>query len=91
MHWKVIFKDPKRIERAVEKLRPSTQLAFRRAIQDFMAEGPSPMGWRTKPLKGKMAGMMSLRLDYRHRMIYSASHGTLTIMIVEVSTREGAY
>jgi mRNA-degrading endonuclease RelE of RelBE toxin-antitoxin system len=91
MKWTVLFKDPKRIEKAVDKLRPSTQVAFRRAIQDLQTEGPSPGGWRTKPLKGEMAGFFSLRLDYRHRMIYEVSHGILTITIIEVSTREGAY
>ena len=91
MAWTVLFKDPKRIEKAVGKLRPSAQVAFRRAIQDLREEGPSPMGWHTKPLKGEMAGLMSLRLGYRHRMIYSVSNGTLTIMVIEVSTREGAY
>ena len=60
MTWTVLFKDPKRIEKAVERLRLSTQVAFRKAIQDLRVEGPSP-------------------------------HGTLTIMVIEVSTREGAY
>lgn len=91
MTWAVLFKDPKRIEKAVERLRPSTQVAFRKAIQDLRVEGPCPMGWHTKALKGDMAGLMSLRLDYRHRMIYSALQGALTIMVIEVSTREGAY
>ncbi|MBI2346175.1 MAG: hypothetical protein HYV03_04705 [Deltaproteobacteria bacterium] len=91
MSWTVLFKDPKRIEKAVDRLRPSTQVAFRKAIQDLRGEGPSPMGWLTKSLSGEMAGLMSLRLDYRHRMIYSAAHGTLTIVVIEVSTREGAY
>ncbi len=91
MNWTVIFKNPKRIEKAVERLRPSTQLAFRKAIQDLRGEGPYPMGWNVKPLKGEMEGWMRLCLDYRHRMIYLASQGTLTIMVIEVSTREGAY
>lgn len=91
MAWTVIFKDQKRIEKAVGRLRPSTQVAFHRAIKDLRVEGPCPMGWNTKPLKGEMEGLMRLCLDYRHRMIYSASRGTLTIMVIEVSTREGAY
>ena len=91
MNWTVIFKDPKRIEKAVLKLRPSTQVAFRKAILDLRAEGPYPMGWNVKPLKGEMGGLTRLCLDHRHRMIYSASQGALTIMVIEVSTREGAY
>lgn len=91
MSWTVIFKDPKRIDKAVGKLRPSTQVAFNQAIKDLRAEGPCPMGWNVKPLKGAMGGLMRLCLDHRHRMIYSASQGTLTIMVIEVSTREGAY
>lgn len=89
--WTVTFKDPKRIEKSVLKLRPSTQVAFRRVIQDLRAEGPMPQGWRTKQLKRGYRNLMSLRLDYRHRMIYEVSHNVLTIMIIEVSTREKAY
>ncbi|MBI2082414.1 MAG: type II toxin-antitoxin system YoeB family toxin [Deltaproteobacteria bacterium] len=91
MPWTVIFKDPKRIEKAVDKLRPSTQVAFRQAIQDMNTEGPCPRGWNVKPLKGEMSGLMRLCLDHRHRLIYSVSQGALTILVIEVSTREGAY
>lgn len=91
MAWTVVFKDPKRIEKAVGKLRLSTQVAFSKAIQDLRAEGPYPMGWNVKPLKGEWEGLIRLRLDHRHRLIYSASQGTLTIVVIEVSTREGAY
>ena len=91
MSWQVAFRDPKKIEKAVDKLRPSTKVAFSRAIGDLRIEGPTPKGWHTKMLKGELQGMMSLRLDYRHRMIYEVIRGILTIVIIEVSTREGAY
>ena len=34
---------------------------------------------------------MSIRLDYRHRMIYEVASRILTITVIEVGTREGAY
>ena len=49
------------------------------------------MGWNAKPLKGMTGELWRLWLDYRHRMIYSVSQGMLTITVIEVSTREGAY
>jgi mRNA-degrading endonuclease RelE of RelBE toxin-antitoxin system len=87
----VVFSNPKKLEKAVDKFRPSTKVAFRKAIEDMRAQGPNPLGWYTKPLKGDYRSFMSLRLDYRHRMIYQVSHGILTITVIEVSTREGAY
>ena len=92
MRWTVLFKDPKRIEKAVDKLRPSTQVAFKRAIRDLGEQGPAPQGWFVKKLVGDVGEYrMSMRLDYRHRMIYDVYGGRLTIVILEVSTREGAY
>jgi len=91
MEWTVLFKDPKRIEKAVGRLRPSTQVAFRRAIQDLRAQGPAPQGWMVKKLKGEYRGCVSMRLDYRHRMIYEVHEGSLTVLVLQVTTREGAY
>lgn len=91
MAWTVLLKDPKRIEKAVDKLRPSTKVAFRKAVQDMREEGPSPKGWVVGPLHGAMKGLMKLKLDYRHRMIFEVTANVLTITIIEVSTREGAY
>lgn len=92
MGWQVFLKDPKRIEKAVLKLRPSTQVAFRRVIRDMGEQGPTPQGWLVKKLKGDVGEYrMSMRLDYRHRMIYDVYGGRLTIMVLQVSTREGAY
>lgn len=72
-------------------MRPSTRRAFAQAVMDLEREGPHPHGWYVKDLKGEYKSMMSLRLDYRHRMIYAVSHGILTIEIIEVTTRENAY
>ncbi len=91
MHWTVKYRNTKEIEKAVFKLRPSTRRAFGQAIIDLKTEGPTPKGWQVKELSGDLKGIMSLRLDYRHRMIYSAFKEILTIEIVEVSTRERAY
>lgn len=91
MAWIVIFKNPKRIEKAVFKLRIATQVAFKKAIEDLRAEGPRPQGWHVKSLHGELKDFLSLRLDYRHRMVYEVSYGQLIITVIEVSTREGAY
>jgi len=72
-------------------MRPSVRRAFGQAVIDLKSEGPRPVGWHVKDLFGDYRGMMSLRLDYRHRMIYSVFREILTIEVVEVSTREGAY
>ncbi|OGQ06926.1 MAG: hypothetical protein A3G32_06945 [Deltaproteobacteria bacterium RIFCSPLOWO2_12_FULL_40_28] len=91
MTWIVVFKNPKRIEKAVLKLRIATKVAFKKAIEDLRVEGPRPQDWHIKVLRGNYAGLMSLRLDYRHRMIYEVVHDRLIITVIEVSTREEAY
>lgn len=91
MAWTVLLRDPKRIDKIVERLRPSTQAAYYEALEDLMKEGPSPKGWITEPLHGHLKGLMKLKLDYRHRMIYEVAANVLTITVIEVSTREGAY
>lgn len=72
-------------------MRPAVKRAFAQAMMDLRSEGPRPKGWYVKSLVGDYRGMMSLRLDYRHRMIYSVFQERLTIEVIEVSTREGAY
>ena len=85
------YRNTKRIENAVAKMRSSVQRAFAQAVIDLKSEGPRPEGWHVKDLVGNYKGLMSLRLDYRHRMLYSVFKDILTIEIIEVSTREGAY
>lgn len=70
---------------------PSTQVAFYQAIEDLKREGPRPLGWQTKCLKGEYQGAISLRIDYRHRMIYEVFSGVLTIMVLQVTARKNAY
>lgn len=91
MSWTVRYRNTKRIEKAVARMRPSVRRGFGRAVQDLVDQGPRPVGWQVKELRGDYAGLMSLRLDYRHRMIYSVFRQILTVEIIEVSTREGAY
>lgn len=91
MGWKVQYRNTKAIEKAVARMRLSVKRAFAQAVIDLENEGPRPHGWYTKELKGDYRGSMSLRLDYRHRMVYSVFSDILTIEIVEVSTRENAY
>ena len=91
MAWAVQYRNTKQVEKAVSRMRPSVQRAFAQAVIDLKAEGPRPRGWNVKDLVGDYRGFMSLRLDYRHRMVYSVFRDILTIEIVEVSTREGAY
>ncbi|MBI4374250.1 MAG: hypothetical protein HY542_05170 [Deltaproteobacteria bacterium] len=91
MTWMVKYRDPKRIEKAISRMRPSVRRAFAQAVIDLKSEGPRPLGWHVKDLAADYRGMMSLRLDYHHRMVYSVVREILTIEIIEVSTREGAY
>lgn len=91
MNWIVRYRNTKRIEKTVAKLRPATRRAFAEAIRNLAEQGPKPFGWHVKELKGNYLGFMSMRLDYRHRMIYSIFEKMLTIEIIEVTTREGAY
>jgi mRNA-degrading endonuclease RelE of RelBE toxin-antitoxin system len=91
MQWMVRFKDPGQVEKTVMRLRPSTQVAFRQAILDLQDQGPVPRGWLTKRLKGEYQKCMSIRLDYRHRMIYQVFREKILILIISVSTRAGAY
>lgn len=91
MSWFVRYKNQKKIEKSVLKMRPTTRRDFLRAVKDLMEEGPHPTGWNTKVLKGKYSGCISLRIDYRHRMIYEAYRDIVTIVIIDVSTRENAY
>lgn len=72
-------------------MRPSVQRAFAQAVIDLQSEGPRPQGWQVKVLVGEYSGAMSLRLDYRHRMIYAVFRNVLTIELIEVSTREKVY
>ncbi len=72
-------------------MRPSVRRSFAQAVLDLSTEGPRPQGWHVKDLVGDYKGFMSLRLDYRHRMIYSVFREILTLEIIEVSTRERAY
>ncbi|MBI2335836.1 MAG: hypothetical protein HYU97_03630 [Deltaproteobacteria bacterium] len=91
MSWTVRYRNTKQIEKAVFKMRPSVRRAFAEAISDLIEQGPRPYGWHTKELQGNYKDMMSLRLDIRHRMIYSVFSKSLLIEIVEVTTRENAY
>lgn len=91
MTWTVQYRNTKQIEKAVDKMRPSVRKAFAEAVIDLMEQGPKPHGWHTKELQGDYRGLMSLRLDFRHRMVYSAHSSELVIEIIEVSTRENAY
>jgi mRNA-degrading endonuclease RelE of RelBE toxin-antitoxin system len=72
-------------------MRPSVRRAFVQAVMDLKEEGPRPSGWIIKQLHGKFSDLVCLKLDYRHRMIYSVVSNVLTIEIIEVSTRENAY
>ena len=89
--WRVLYRDLKQVEKVVSGMRPSTKAAFYQAIKSLEAEGPTPKGWHVKALQENYKGRMSLRLDYRHRMVYEVLSGVLTITIIEVSTRENAY
>ena len=89
--WQISYSNSKDIEKAVSKLRSSTQLAFYEAVKDMRVEGPSPKGWKVKRLSGNYKGCLSLRLDYRHRMVYKVEKGEMIIIIFEVYTRENAY
>jgi len=91
MSWTVKYRNVKKIEKAVSRMRPSVQRGFAQAVIDLKTEGPRPQAWHVKELVGDYKGFMSLRLDYRHRMIYSVFREILTLEIIEVSTREGAY
>ena len=91
MAWTVRYRNTKEIERAVARMRPSARRAFAEAVLNLMAEGPRPHGWHTKELRGDYKGLMSLRLDFRHRMVYSVLSGELVIEVIEVTTRENAY
>lgn len=91
MSWTVRYRNTKQIEKAVSKMRPSVRRAFVEVVSDMMEQGPRPHGWLTKELQGSNRGLMSLRLDIRHRMIYSVFSGILLIEILEVITRENAY
>ena len=91
MTWTVRYRNTKQIEKAISKMRPSVRKAFAEAVFDLIKQGPRPHGWHTKELQGDYKGLVSLRLDYRHRMIYSKQSDELVIEIIEVSTRENAY
>ena len=41
MQWTVLLQDPKKIEKTVDRLRPSTKVAFKKAIEDMETEGPT--------------------------------------------------
>lgn len=89
--WVVKYRNAKEIGKTVQRMRPSTQVAFYRAVDCLKMEGPRPKGWFTKVLKGSLRGKVALRLDYRHRMIYEVYEGILTICILQVSSRADAY
>ena len=72
-------------------MRPSVRRAFAEVLMNMTQEGPRPHGWHTKELQGSYKGLMSLKLDIGHRMIYSVFAGRLVIEIIEVTTRENAY
>jgi len=91
MIWIVKYKNKRKIDKVVSKLRPSTQAALYNAIEDLKSEGPNPKFWETTELKGKLKGIYRLKIDYRYRMFYEVLKNILTITIVEVSTREKAY
>lgn len=91
MTWTIKYKNSRKIEKAVLKMRPVTRLAFLRAIQDLRKYGPRPNNWRVKELKGEYAGVFSLRIDYRHRVLYKVFKNILTILIIDVNSREKAY
>lgn len=86
--WKVEY--DKDIEKQVFKFRSSTKRAFIQALGDLKKEGPWPHGWDVKELQNE-DGILRLKLDHRHRMIYSVFKNVLLIRIIEVVTRENAY
>lgn len=89
--WTIKYRNTRQIEKVVSRMRPSVRRAFAEVVADMMAQGPRPHGWHVKDLQGDYQGMMSVRLDIRHRMVYSVFSGILVIEIVEVTTRENAY
>ena len=55
-------------------------------LQDLSASYPVPSGWNIKKMS---AGDYRLKMDYRHRLIYSIEKDF--IKVTYIGTREGAY
>lgn len=88
MAWAVEYRKGARVERAVRGFRKSTKRAFYEAVKDLQKQGPYPKGWDTLEIE---EGVVRLKIDYRHRMIYEVHEDVLVIKIIKVGTREGAY
>ena len=73
-------------KKGLENLSVNMKKSVNAFLQDLSASYPAPSGWNIKKMS---TGDYRLKMDYRHRLIYSIEKDF--IKVTYIGTREGAY